>query len=45
LPWADDVYGFTEDEPIMRLADYLSEKWLSTVHVNQQLDLLQWELL
>jgi hypothetical protein len=45
LPWAGDVYGFTEDEPVTRLADYLSDKWLSMVHVNQQLDLLCWELL
>lgn len=45
LPWAGDVFGFTEKEPVMRLAEYLSDEWLTTVYVNQQLDLLGWDLL
>ncbi len=45
LPWAGDIFGFADDEPVTKLVDYLSDKWLSTIHVNQQLDLLRWELL
>ncbi|KAF8055630.1 hypothetical protein FPV67DRAFT_1435028 [Lyophyllum atratum] len=45
LPWAGKTYGFTEDEPATRLAEYLSDAWLATVHINQQLDLLRWHVL
>ena len=44
IPWAGDVHGFTEAEPIMKLACYLSEGWLATTHGNQQLDLLRWNI-
>ena len=41
LPWAGNVCGFEEAEPRMKLATYLSQKWLATLHIDQQLDLLQ----
>jgi hypothetical protein len=44
IPWAGDVHGFTEAEPITKLAGYLSEEWLATTHGNHQLDLLQWNI-
>jgi hypothetical protein len=40
LPWAGDICGFSDPEPTTRLAAYLSKGWLSTMHVNQQLDIL-----
>jgi len=45
LPWAGDVRGFSENSPTVLLASYLSHNWLSTSHINQQLDLLRHELL
>lgn len=44
IPWAGDVHGFTEAEPITKLACYLSEEWLATTHGNHQLDLLRWNI-
>ncbi|KAH9997394.1 hypothetical protein BJV74DRAFT_768368, partial [Russula compacta] len=44
IPWAGDVHGFTEAEPVIKLATYLSHDWLATTHGNHQLDLLQWDL-
>ncbi|RDB20753.1 hypothetical protein Hypma_012086, partial [Hypsizygus marmoreus] len=45
LPWAGNTFGFTDNEPVTRLAEYLSDVWLSTVHVDQQLDLLRRDVL
>ncbi|KAF8060164.1 hypothetical protein FPV67DRAFT_1424127, partial [Lyophyllum atratum] len=44
LPWAGNTHGFFDTEPITRLSQYLSNDWLATVHLNQQLELLQSEL-
>ncbi|KAF8224808.1 hypothetical protein L208DRAFT_1309053, partial [Tricholoma matsutake] len=41
LPWAGNVCGFDEAEPRVKLAAYLSQSWLLTSHMDQQLDLLQ----
>ena len=40
LPWAGHVYGFSDDAPTTKLATYLSQRWLSTVHVDQQFDFI-----
>jgi hypothetical protein len=40
LPWAGHVYGFSDDAPTTKLATYLSQWWLSTVHVDQQFDFI-----
>ena len=40
LPWAGNVCGFEKAEPRMKLTTYLSQKWLVTSHIDQQLDLL-----
>ncbi|KAF8495278.1 hypothetical protein F5888DRAFT_1616082 [Russula emetica] len=44
IPWAGDVHGFTEAEPTIKLACYLSRNWLATTHGTHQLDLLRWNL-
>lgn len=44
IPWAGNVHGFTEAEPVIKLATYLSHDWLATTHGNHQLDLLRWDL-
>jgi hypothetical protein len=44
ISWAGDVHGFTEAEPTLKLACYLSWNWLATTHGNHQLDLLWWNL-
>jgi hypothetical protein len=44
LPWAGNVCGFEEPEPRTKLAAYLSQKWLSTSHIDQQLDLLRMDV-
>ena len=45
LPWSGNIYGFDDREPIHTLATYASHKWFSTLHENQMLDLLRWDLL
>ncbi|KAF8237918.1 hypothetical protein L208DRAFT_1244808, partial [Tricholoma matsutake] len=44
LPWAGNVCGFEEAEPRTKLTTYLSQKWLATSHIDQQLDLLWMDL-
>ena len=44
LPWAGEAHGFPDPEPVVLFAHYLSEGWLRTTHINQQLDLLQCDL-
>jgi hypothetical protein len=44
LQWAGNVCGFEEPEPRTKLAAYLSQKWLSTSHIDQQLDLLRMDV-
>lgn len=44
LPWCGNVHGFADNAPTVTLASYLSRNWLSTTHINQQLDLLRQEL-
>jgi hypothetical protein len=44
LPWAENVKGFSNDEPIYSLATYTTQNWLSDVHENQMLDLLRMEI-
>jgi hypothetical protein len=44
LPWCGGTSGFTSSEPTVKLAAYLSKNWLGTVHIDQQLDLLRFDL-
>jgi hypothetical protein len=44
LPWAGEMHSFSDPEPIALYAHYLSERWLRTTHINQQLELLQSDL-
>ena len=44
IPWAVNVHGFTNAEPTIKLASYLSPNWLATTHGDHQLDLLRWNL-
>lgn len=44
LPWAGDTHGFSDPEPVVLFAHYLSDSWLQTMHINQQLELLQHDL-
>ena len=44
LAWAGDVRGFSEHEPVHKLATYATHNWLSSVHENQMLDLLRTEI-
>ncbi|PPR03038.1 hypothetical protein CVT26_004573 [Gymnopilus dilepis] len=41
VPWAGLVQGFSNAEPRVALATYLSNSWLTTTHIDQQLDLLR----
>lgn len=38
--WTGCVFGFSQKEPLSKLTCYLSNKWLATTHIDQQLDLL-----
>jgi hypothetical protein len=42
--WAGNVKGFSNDEPIYKLATYATHHWLSDVHEDQMLDLLWTEI-
>jgi hypothetical protein len=42
--WAGNVKGFSNDEPIYKLATYMTHHWLSNVHEDQMLDPLQTEI-
>ncbi|KAF5381323.1 hypothetical protein D9615_008432 [Tricholomella constricta] len=44
LPWTGHTFGLTEKEPTVKLSWYLSQKWLSTTHANQCLDILRGDL-
>lgn len=44
LPWAGYVHGFSDDAPMTKLTTYLSRQWLSSVHIDQQLDFLRRDL-
>ena len=44
LPWCGGTSGFTNSEPTVKLAAYLSKNWLETTHIDQQLDLLRIDL-
>lgn len=44
LPWTGNTHGFSDSESITRFSQYLSDDWLATVHLNQQLELLQLDL-
>ncbi|KAH7903291.1 hypothetical protein BJ138DRAFT_977415, partial [Hygrophoropsis aurantiaca] len=44
IPWAGEIHGFSQFEPILTLATYLSSDWLSDAHIDQQLDLLRHDL-
>jgi len=41
IPWTGNISGFAESEPLIKIAGYLSSKWLATTHIEQQLDLLR----
>lgn len=45
LPWSGSIQGFTEKEDVMHLHKYATMGWLSTVHENQMLDLLQHDII
>jgi hypothetical protein len=44
LPWAGTIRGFSDEEPVHKLATYATHNWLSTVHEHQMLDLLRVEI-
>ncbi len=44
IPWTGNVLGFSQAEPMTKVAHYLSNKWLSTTHIDQQLDILRLKL-
>jgi hypothetical protein len=44
ISWAGNVKGFSNDEPIYKLATYTTHHWLSDVHEDQMLDLLWTEI-
>lgn len=45
LPWSENVRGFSNIEPLHKLAIYLSPKaWFSDVHQHQSIDLLRRDL-
>ncbi len=44
LPWTGRILGFSDPEPLTKLSCYLSNKWLATTHIEQQLDLLRLRL-
>jgi hypothetical protein len=44
LPRSGPVCGFSEDSDVIELHQYVTSKWLKTVHENQMLDLLQKDL-
>ena len=44
MPWYSKIEGFTNDEDITHLTWYLTNQWLSDVHQNEMLDLLQHDL-
>ncbi|EIW56100.1 uncharacterized protein TRAVEDRAFT_128663 [Trametes versicolor FP-101664 SS1] len=44
LPWAGNIHGFENPEPLKSLATYVSKDWFSDVKVNQLLDLLRLEV-
>lgn len=40
ITWAGRLLGFSNPEPLVKLAHYLLNKWLATTHIEQQLNLL-----
>jgi len=42
VSWTGYISGFTDPEPLTKLTRYLSNNWLATTQINQQLDLLRW---
>ena len=44
LLWAGNVHGFSDDVLTVKLVIYLSKQWLWGIHIDQQLDLLQCDL-
>ena len=41
MPWHGKLKGFTNDNDITHLTRYFTNQWLSDIHQNQMLDLLQ----
>jgi hypothetical protein len=41
ISWSGTLDGFAVAEPVVELAVYATDDWLSDVHENQMLDLLQ----
>lgn len=45
LPWGGQTAGFGKDnEPMHLMSRYLSHRWLQSTHINQQLDILRFDL-
>lgn len=44
IAWAGRLLGFPDPEPLVKLAQYLSNKWLTTTHIEQQIHLLRLRL-
>ncbi|KAF8168778.1 hypothetical protein BJ912DRAFT_807590, partial [Pholiota molesta] len=45
LPWGGKTAAFgTDDEPIHLIAHYLSNRWLQTTHIIQQLEILRLDI-
>lgn len=44
LPWYGSVQGFSKKDNILHLHKFATTKWLSTVHENQMLDLLRFDI-
>jgi hypothetical protein len=45
LPWSGGMHGFNNSRPLHKLTIYTSHELLATTHLDQMLDLLQWDLL
>jgi hypothetical protein len=44
LPWSGPIRGFSDQEEIIHLHKYATTGWLTTVHENQMLDLLKYDI-
>jgi hypothetical protein len=44
LPWSGSIDGFSEEGEIIHLHKYTTTDWLGTVHENQMLDLLSYDI-
>jgi hypothetical protein len=45
LPWSGSVAGFSEEESPIHLYKYTTTDWLTTIHENQMLNLLSYDII